>query len=140
MKIILNLKFLTYSQFSRIISPSEVQLRKQTECPRRRGRPKKVQSDEVDGAPPPKKLFPRTRSGRLSRPPKHMVRDYKHIRRPGANDSDGGYSDYQSDNEMDVLQNINTSPVELLPGKFSYNQNSILTWSVYIHIVGFRNT
>lgn len=52
---------------SRIISPAEVSLRKQEEFPRRRGRPKKVrpadiQADEgAEGAPPPKKVFPRTR-------------------------------------------------------------------------------
>lgn len=96
-----------------------MELRKQNECPRRRNKQKKVQSSErqeADGAPPPKKIFPRTRSGRLSRPPKHMVRDYKHIRRPDADDSDGGYSDYQSENE-DMANNLVAAPVELLPGE-----------------------
>lgn len=52
-----------------------------------------------------KKALPRTRSGRLSRPPRHMVKDYKRIHHldfaePDLDDSDGGYSDYRiSDSE-----------------------------------------
>ncbi|KAF4523542.1 hypothetical protein B566_EDAN011990 [Ephemera danica] len=47
-----------------------------------------------------KKVLPRTRSGRLSRPPRHMVKDYKRIHHldfaePDLDDSDGGYSDYR---------------------------------------------
>ncbi|CAG2062625.1 unnamed protein product, partial [Timema podura] len=47
-----------------------------------------------------KKLLPRTRSGRLSRPPRHMVKDYKRLHHldfadADLDDSDGGYSDYQ---------------------------------------------
>ncbi|XP_062580881.1 uncharacterized protein LOC134242771 [Saccostrea cucullata] len=48
-----------------------------------------------------KKHRPRTRSGRISKPPKHMVKDYKHIHvldfeeEEAADDSDGGYSDYK---------------------------------------------
>jgi hypothetical protein len=43
----------------------------------------------------------RTRSGRVSRPPRHMVKDYKRLHRldpsePDVDDSDGGYSDYQT--------------------------------------------
>ena len=53
-----------------------------------------------------KKHRPRTRSGRVSRPPKHMVQDYKHIHPvdwdEDYDDSDGGYSDYrQSDDDDD---------------------------------------
>ncbi|XP_047099855.1 uncharacterized protein LOC124717146 isoform X1 [Schistocerca piceifrons] len=52
-----------------------------------------------------KQLLSRTRSGRLSRPPRHMVKDYKRLHRldfadADLDDSDGGYSDYQmSDHE-----------------------------------------
>ena len=48
-----------------------------------------------------KKHRPRTRSGRISKPPKHMVKDYKHIHvldmdeEEAADDSDGGYSDFK---------------------------------------------
>lgn len=46
-----------------------------------------------------KKHRPRTRSGRVSKPPKHMVKDYKHIHTldwdEDYDDSDGGYSDYK---------------------------------------------
>lgn len=46
-----------------------------------------------------KKHRPRTRSGRVSKPPKHMVKDYKHIHPldwdEDYDDSDGGYSDFK---------------------------------------------
>lgn len=48
-----------------------------------------------------------------------MVRDYKHIRRPELDDSDGGYSDYQSENEDDSAAPPDSAPVDLLPGKRS---------------------
>ncbi|KAK3094116.1 hypothetical protein FSP39_024302 [Pinctada imbricata] len=55
-----------------------------------------------------KKHRPRTRSGRISKPPKHMVKDYKHIHvldmdeEEAADDSDGGYSDFKySEDELD---------------------------------------
>ncbi|XP_046665042.1 uncharacterized protein LOC124357361 isoform X2 [Homalodisca vitripennis] len=113
----------------RIISPAEVSLRKQDEFPRRRGRPKKIRTAESqpeecgEGVPPPKKAFPRTRSGRLSRPPKHMVRDYKHIRRAELDDSDGAYSDYQSDHEEELAPSLDTAPVDLLPGLVAKRKN-----------------
>ena len=49
-----------------------------------------------------KKLLPRTRSGRVSKPPRHMVKDYKRLHhldfaQPDLDDSDGGYSDYRVD-------------------------------------------
>lgn len=49
-----------------------------------------------------KKLLPRTRSGRISKPPRHMVKDYKRLHhldfaQPDLDDSDGGYSDYRLD-------------------------------------------
>jgi hypothetical protein len=52
-----------------------------------------------------KKHRPRTRSGRVSKPPKHMVKDYKHIHtvdwdEDPYDDSDAGYSDFkESDHE-----------------------------------------
>ena len=50
-----------------------------------------------------KKVKPRTRSGRVSRPPKHMIQDYKHIHLVDwdeeYDDSDGGYSDYKVSDE-----------------------------------------
>jgi len=46
-----------------------------------------------------KKHRPRTRSGRVSKPPQHMVKDYKHIHPvdydEDYDDSDGGYSDFK---------------------------------------------
>ena len=47
-----------------------------------------------------KKILPRTRSGRVSKPPRHMVKDYKRLHhldfaQPDLDDSDGGYSDYR---------------------------------------------
>ena len=49
-----------------------------------------------------KKLLPRTRSGRVSKPPRHMFKDYKRLHhldfaQPDLDDSDGGYSDYRID-------------------------------------------
>ena len=50
-----------------------------------------------------KKHRPRTRSGRVSKPPKHMVKDYKHIHvldwDEDYDDSDGGYSDFKASDE-----------------------------------------
>ena len=50
-----------------------------------------------------KKQRPRTRAGRVSRPPKHMVQDYKHIHPldwdEDYDDSDGGYSDFKMSDE-----------------------------------------
>lgn len=51
-----------------------------------------------------KKTRPKTRSGRVSKPPKHMVKDFKHIHvldyDEDYDDSDGGYSDFKySDGE-----------------------------------------
>lgn len=54
-----------------------------------------------------KKMRPKTRSGRVSKPPKHMVKDFKHIHvldyDEDYDDSDGGYSDfkYEGDDEPD---------------------------------------
>ena len=70
-------------------------------------RKRKNEEDEKPDAPElskeekeeKKKHRPRTRSGRISRPPRHMVKDYKHIHPVDwdeeYDDSDGGYSDYK---------------------------------------------
>nr|XP_012148477.1 PREDICTED: uncharacterized protein LOC100878977 [Megachile rotundata] len=99
----------------------------------KRGRPKKsaIRPSSLPPKPPPipdeeqeemkderKKVVARTRSGRLSRPPRHMVRDYKHLHhldflQPDLDDSDGGYSDYNTNNDkLDEEE----SPKELLTG------------------------
>ncbi|XP_055950366.1 uncharacterized protein LOC129984501 [Argiope bruennichi] len=53
-----------------------------------------------------KKQRPRTRSGRISKPPSYMVKDYKRIHHLDFNedvyDSDGGYSDYHLSDEETV--------------------------------------
>lgn len=50
-----------------------------------------------------KKHRPRTRSGRVSKPPKHMVQDYKQLHvldwDEDYDDSDGGYSDFKHSDE-----------------------------------------
>ncbi|XP_037272129.2 uncharacterized protein LOC119164125 isoform X1 [Rhipicephalus microplus] len=53
-----------------------------------------------------KKHRPRTRSGRISKPPSYMVKDYKRIHHldfddEPYDDSDGGYSDYQVSDDED---------------------------------------
>ncbi|CAG5096051.1 Similar to ZNF839: Zinc finger protein 839 (Homo sapiens) [Cotesia congregata] len=68
----------------------------------KRGRPKKKPTKSMIDER--KKHVARTRSGRLSRPPKHIVRDYKHLHHldfmePDLDDSDGGYSDYYVNND-----------------------------------------
>ena len=76
----------------------------QTHLPKRqyRKRGKDDEEDKMDGPEMSKeekeerkKHRPRTRSGRVSKPPKHMVKDYKHIHvldwDEDYDDSDGGY-------------------------------------------------
>ncbi|CAH1791620.1 unnamed protein product [Owenia fusiformis] len=85
------------------------------------GRPpkrKRLNSDDtssVEGMPEPelsreekeerKKQRPRTRSGRVSRPPRHMTKDFKHVHVLDWNDdykeddSDGGYTDFKESDE-----------------------------------------
>ncbi|XP_073980904.1 uncharacterized protein isoform X2 [Rhodnius prolixus] len=87
---------------------------------KKRGRPNKKEQVEV-GAKEEKsekgkgekgtdRVPARTRSGRVTRPPRHMVEDYKRLK---GDDSDGTYSDYQSGTD----ENIENSPaVNLLPG------------------------
>jgi len=65
-----------------------------------------------------KKMRPKTRSGRVSKPPKHMVSDYKHIHvldyDEDYDDDNGGYSDFKlSDGEEELptrtLEDMNNS-------------------------------
>ncbi|XP_034938730.1 uncharacterized protein [Chelonus insularis] len=81
----------------------------------KRGRPKKkpvksvmVDDESEEAKDDRKKHVARTRSGRLSRPPRHIMRDYKHLHHldfmePDMDDSDGGYSDYNT--SPDKLEN-----------------------------------
>ncbi|XP_043490114.1 uncharacterized protein LOC122516402 isoform X2 [Polistes fuscatus] len=99
----------------------------------KRGRPKKNtirpslipsktatihEEEQVELKDDKKKGIARTRSGRVTRPPRHMVRDYKHLHhsdflQPDLDDSDGGYSDYNTNN--DKIED-EESPKELLTG------------------------
>ncbi|KAL8619688.1 hypothetical protein ACOMHN_019743 [Nucella lapillus] len=67
-----------------------------------------------------KKHRPRTRSGRVSKPPKHMVKDYKHIHvldwDEDYDDSDGGYSDYKGSDEEGGRGKDKESSAELSSG------------------------
>ncbi|XP_037073268.1 uncharacterized protein LOC119094299 [Pollicipes pollicipes] len=77
--------------------------------PRGAGRPRRTVDDaDADWWPEMtraekaerKRSATKTRTGRLSKPPKHMVKDYRHIHRldfnsPDLDDSDGGYSDWE---------------------------------------------
>ena len=74
-----------------------------------------------------KKVKPRTRSGRVSKPPKHMVQDYKHLHPVDwdddpLDDSDGGYSDYKvssDEGEDDDDNKENEKELQQLDGKYS---------------------
>ena len=81
---------------------------------RGRGRPRKVTYEDDRTSIPDlskeekekrKKMRPRTRSGRVSKPPKHMVKDYKHIHlldwEEDYDDDDGGYSDFKPSSDED---------------------------------------
>uniref|UniRef100_A0A1B6EGW9 DUF4764 domain-containing protein n=2 Tax=Clastoptera arizonana TaxID=38151 RepID=A0A1B6EGW9_9HEMI len=111
----------------RVVCPEELYLRKKNDKnipSKRRGRPKRIRLDNNQGngtsevetigddeLPRKKTTFSRTRSGRLSRPPKHMVRDYKRIMKLDGEESEGAYSDYHSDHEAEPRVSTN-----LLPG------------------------
>ncbi|XP_045187149.2 uncharacterized protein LOC123545005 [Mercenaria mercenaria] len=74
---------------------------------------KRIKEEEIDRIEGPelskeekeqrKKMRPKTRSGRVSKPPKHMVKDFKHIHvldyDEDYDDSDGGYSDFKYEGE-----------------------------------------
>ncbi|CAL1277457.1 unnamed protein product [Larinioides sclopetarius] len=108
----------------RIVHPSELQgtnskvetaskpnaVRRASSSSRGKGRHRRT-DDEDKGNPyltkeereERKKQRPRTRSGRISKPPSYMVKDYKRIHHldfdEDAYDSDGGYSDYHVSDE-----------------------------------------
>ena len=77
-----------------------------------------------------KKMRPKTRSGRVSKPPKHMVKDFKHIHvldyDEDYDDSDGGYSDFkQSDHEDDDESSRSSFKKDddgsyIMPGNYSH--------------------
>ncbi|XP_039294217.1 uncharacterized protein LOC111055157 isoform X2 [Nilaparvata lugens] len=116
----------------RMVYPEDLHLKKPSSSPgdstKKRGRPLKGTS-KGDGEaspttttppapeePPRKKVaLPRTRSGRLSRPPRHIVRDYKRIRRRQSDD-ENSYSDYHSDDPEDQDTSADSHQIHLLPG------------------------
>ena len=72
-----------------------------------------------------KKVRAKTRSGRISKPPKHMVKDFKHIHvldyDEDYDDSDGGYSDYkveESDEEEERSKKDDTD-IYVVPGRMN---------------------
>ncbi|KAK7863285.1 hypothetical protein R5R35_005329 [Gryllus longicercus] len=86
-----------------------------------------------------KKQVARTRSGRLSRPPRHMVKDYKRLHHldfadADLDDSDGGYSDYQmSDREVeeqDASAKSNAIPPNTQGTPIPTNQDTTATAAV----------
>ncbi|KAK3915011.1 Zinc finger protein 839 [Frankliniella fusca] len=92
-------------------------------------REENAQPEEVPKVEKKKVLGSRTRSGRVSRPPKHMMRDYKRLhhtdfRERDGDDSDGGYSDYSNPDqapEKPPLKEVemNLSPVKKKISRFS---------------------
>lgn len=77
-----------------------------------------------------KKQLARTRSGRLSRPPRHMVKDYKRLHHldfadADLDDSDGGYSDYQMSEHEAEDPPEKTDSKELLPGLYQWQSTCL---------------
>lgn len=79
-----------------------------------------------------KKTRPKTRSGRVSKPPKHMVKDFKHIHvldyDEDYDDSDGGYSDFKYEGEDEPPDRKDDDDNFVSYGKFmrfpySFNDN-----------------
>jgi len=72
-----------------------------------------------------KKHRPRTRSGRVSKPPPYMIKDYKHIHPvdydEDYDDSDGGYSDFKNSGDEESVDGRRSKDDSLLdtchPGK-----------------------
>ncbi len=81
-----------------------------------------------------KKMKPKTRSGRVSRPPRYMTKDYKHIHvldmdEEVYDDSDGGYSDFKvsdSDDEDDIIKSSKKDAPYIHKGQF------LFTFFVYV--------
>ncbi|XP_014270707.1 uncharacterized protein [Halyomorpha halys] len=72
---------------------------------------KSAPEDDKTKKPPPPSA--RTRSGRLSRPPRYMVKDFKKL----TEDSEASYSDYMSDSD----ENSENSPLLPLPNESQEN-------------------
>lgn len=75
------------------------------------------------------KSVARTRCGRVSRPPRHVIRDYKRLKHLNAQNSDaedenaGGYADYQLIDDPNKQSAVNGKPKEsenLLYGKLYF--------------------
>lgn len=80
------------------------------------------QPDEVPKVERKKVLGSRTRSGRVSRPPKHMMKDYKRLhhtdfRERDVDDSDGGYSDYSNPDQTLDKPPLKEVEMNLSPAK-----------------------
>lgn len=58
----------------------------------------------------------------MSRPPKHMMKDYKHLhhtdyKEKDADDSDGGYSDYSNSEQPPAKPPPKEVEVDISPGR-----------------------
>lgn len=84
-----------------------------------------------------KKHRPRTRSGRVSKPPKHMVKDYKHIHvldwDEDYDDSDGGYSDFKYSEEEASRE----AEMKEMEDESYVNPGNILLLELVSDLVGF---
>lgn len=95
---------------------------------------RRLEEDDEDKADTPelsreekearKKHRPRTRSGRVSKPPKHMVKDYKHIHpldwdEDPYDDSDGGYSDFKYSEDERAQDNEDSNDVDFAAGTWN---------------------
>lgn len=81
------------------------------------------------------KSISRTRCGRVSRPPRHVIRDYKRLKHLTAHNSDvedenentGGYADYQLVEDAHKAPVVNEKPKQpenLLYGKYFLFQDT----------------
>ncbi|KAL3873102.1 hypothetical protein ACJMK2_036260 [Sinanodonta woodiana] len=89
-----------------------------------------------------KKQKLKTRSGRVSKPPKHMVKDYKHIHvldwDEDYDDSDGGYSDFKvsDEEEADEEQDKDSSVHPGLSSRKQRNYRCEICGKAYIGQAG----
>jgi len=86
-----------------------------------------------------KKHRPRTRSGRVSKPPQYMVKDYKHIHPvdydEDYDDSDGGYSDFKHSGDEAHGEDLHSKDDSLLDSGHShrstvYCEISLCMWYI----------
>lgn len=80
--------------------------------------------EEIPKVEKKKIVAARTRSGRVSRPPKHMMKDFKRLHhtdyREKDNDaSDGGYSDYSNPEQTEKPKEIEFSPAKKKFSRFT---------------------